>query len=357
MPSRRWLLVAAGVLVVCLAGLVWQLGRLPGISGTTDRWADVPLNQVQVVGTHNSYHQRLTAQERRYARLAGPAENRLEYAYPSIGQQLRDGARVLELDLYPDPAGGLYARPLIRRLAGLGPLPGLTQPGTKVLHIADADYRSSCPTLSGCLAELAGFSRDQPHHSPVFVMVEFKSTEPRLERLGGARSGPWDAAALATVDAEISAALGGGVITPDEVRRPGRTLEQSVLAGAWPTIGQARGATVFAMLNPPGPVRDAYLAGHRDLSGRQMFTDAEPGQPDAAILKRDDPGAADIPGLVARGYLVRTRADGSDLALARASGAQLISTDTAGPVATVLRCDPVSAGAACPVEPPRSDRK
>jgi len=361
----RLAVVAGLVVLACLGVLAWQLAR-PGAAQRS--WSGVRLNQIQVLGTHNSYHQRLTAQERRYARLAGSQESSLDYAYPSVAAQLRAGARVLELDLYPDPTGGRYAHPLIRRLAGLPPLPGLDQPGTKVLHIADADYRSSCPTLSGCLAELAEFDRAQPEHSPVFVMLELKSSQARVVGLGGARSPAWDAATLGTVDAEISSALGDRVVRPDDVRRAGSTLEQSVLAGGWPSVAAARGQTVFAMLNPPGPVRTAYLAGHPDLAGREVFTNAEPGQPDAAFLKRDDPRSTDggsIATLVSRGYLVRTRADDAGaLAVARASGAQLISTNSIAPITdsgsraapgdgaagplNVVRCDPVSAGPGCP---------
>ncbi len=351
------------VLVAAGAG-VWRVTRTRESPG-----ASVRINQLQFDGTHNSYHQQLSSREATIARLASPDAGQLDYGFPLIGDQLRSGIRVLELDLWPDPNGGLYADPLIRRLAGLGRLPGLDAPGTKVLHIADVDYRTSCPTLVACLNELAAFDRAEPAHTPVFVMLEFKRSDPRLVEIGGVRSAPWDAAALATVDAEIARVLGDRVITPDDVRRPGRTLEQSVLDGGWPTLDRARGRTLFAMADPPGPVRDTYLAAHPGLEGRMVFTQAEPGQPDAAVLKRDEPTGADattIPDLVRRGYLVRTRADdgpadAARLAAARASGAQLVSTDHPetlgaptgrdgpGDLAStgLVRCNPVSAPTRC----------
>ena len=371
-------MLAAGALALVVAAgaaLTWRVAG-PGPDAGALR-----IDQLQYVGTHNSYHQELSDREQAIARLASTDAGQLDYAFPPLPDQLRSGLRVFELDLYPDPSGGRYADPLIRRLAGLGRLPGLDAPGTKVLHLVDADYRSSCATLVDCLGQLRAFDREQPEHTPVFVLLEFKTSDARLVELGGVRSAPWDAAALDTVDTEISGVLGKAVITPDDVRRPGKTLEQSVLSGGWPTLRAARGRTLFAMVNPPGPVRDAYLAGHADLAGRQVFTDAEPGQPDAAVLKRDDPTAdpGQIADLVRRGYLVRTRADDGPadparLAAARASGAQLVSTDhpdevgagdpaaaggAAGP-AGLVRCGPVSApercGAALAAEDGRSAR-
>jgi hypothetical protein len=98
-----------------------------------------------------------------------------------------------------------------------------------------------------------------------------------------------------------------------------------------------------------------------------LFTDAEPDEPDAAFIERNDGLAADISELVQKGYLVRTRTD-SDTKQARtndtstrdamiASGAQILSTDypvneparwTGNFVVTlpgkvVARCNPVNA--------------
>ena len=108
-----------------------------------------------------------------------------------------------------------------------------------------------------------------------------------------------------------------------------------MLAGNWPTLKSARGKVIFLMdQRPVGPI---YLEGHPSLRGRALFTNAEPGQPDAAFIERNDGPAEDIAALVQKGYLVRTRTD-SDTKEARtnattrrdammASGAQILSTD------------------------------
>ena len=116
------------------------------------------------------------------------------------------------------------------------------------------------------------------------------------------------------------------MITPDDVRGARATLEEAVLDDGWPTLGQSRGKVMFLMDNG-GPYRSRYLAGHPSLEGRVLFTNAEPGQPDAAFVKRND-AIADFdrhPALVEQGYVVRTRAD-ADTVEARTDD----TTDPAG---------------------------
>jgi hypothetical protein len=112
------------------------------------------------------------------------------------------------------------------------------------------------------------------------------------------------------------------------------------------------------------------LAGHPSLRGRVLFTNTDPGQPDAAFVERDNGTPASIDALVKRGYLVRARSDfntdaGRNNDTTRrddllSSGAQIISTDfplsepapwsgyTVGlPRGLPARCNPVSTHAGC----------
>lgn len=92
-------------------------------------------------------------------------------------------------------------------------------------------------------------------------------------------------------------------------------------------------------MDETGPKRDTYRAGHPSLARRVLFTNAEPGSPDAAFVILNDAvrDSAKIRAYVQKGYLVRTRAD-SNTKEARASdfrsfeaaqraGAQIITTD------------------------------
>jgi Phosphoinositide phospholipase C, Ca2+-dependent len=307
------------------------------------------MNEIQVIGTHNSYHRELSPAERAaHDAVYGGApiyQGFLAYSHASLPNQLgRQGVRGLELDLYPDPAGGLYANPLLRQRLAFGPLMDRDwyRPGIKILHTHDLDYNSNCVRLLSCLRLVRRWSRANRGHVPLLVMLELKGTDPVAGPAGGVAVPPWDGAALKALDAEIRSVFRPDeLITPDDVRRRGLTLSQSVLRRGWPALRRARGKVVFLMDNNPGRISAAYLRRRPNLEGRVLFTNARPGTPEAAFVKRNEPtGAANlrrIRRLVRAGYLVRTRSDiplatvtSGDRAQLRAalrSGAQLVSTD------------------------------
>jgi hypothetical protein len=326
------------------------LAVAPGSVVANGASADRPLrmNEIQVIGTHNSYHRELSPSEQAaHDAVYGGApvyENFLAYSHASLPNQLGlQGMRGLELDLYPDPSGGLYANPLLRRRLGVGPLmdPEWSRPGIKVLHTHDLDYNSTCVRLVSCLRLVRTWSRANSGHVPLLVMLELKGTDPVAGPAGGVVVPPWDRVALGRLDAEIRSVFDADeLITPDDVRRRGLTLRQSVLRRGWPALRQARGQVVFLMDNDPGAISAAYLRGRPNLEGRVLFTNARPRARDAAFVKRNEPtgqGLRQIRRLVRAGYLVRTRSDiplatvksGSRAQLRAAirSGAQLVSTD------------------------------
>jgi hypothetical protein len=344
MPRRRARTALGLALVVGVAAT-------PGPATGNGAPAKGPLrmNEIQVIGTHNSYHRELSPAERAaHDAVYGGApiyQGFLAYSHASLPNHLgRQGVRGLELDLYPDPAGGLYANPLLRQRLAAGPLMDRDwyRPGIKILHTHDLDYNSTCVRLVSCLRLVRRWSRANRGHVPLLVMLELKGTDPVAGPAGGVAVPPWNGAALNTLDAEIRSVFRGDeLITPDDVRRRGLTLNRSVLQRGWPALRRARGKVVFLMDNDPGQISAAYLRRRPSLEGRVLFTNARPGTPDAAFVKRNNPtGAANlrrVRRLVRAGYLVRTRSDiplatvtSGDRAQLRAalrSGAQLVSTD------------------------------
>jgi hypothetical protein len=344
MPRRPTLLM----LTLAVAALACTAA--PSLAAKRDRAAQrsLRMNEIQVIGTHNSYHRELTKPERAaHDAIYGGApiyDGFLAYSHASLPNQLaRQGARGLELDLFPDPAGGLYANPLLRQRLAVGPLtdPEWYRPGIKVLHTADLDYKSTCIRLVTCLELVRNWSRVNTRHVPLLVLLELKGTDPVAGANGGVVVPPWDGPALDALDAEIRTVFRPSeLITPDDVRRRGLTLEGSIAERGWPALRWARGRVMFLMDNDPGAISAAYTAGRPSLQGRVLFTNSRPGRPDAAFVKRNDPAGANlaqIEGLVRRGYVVRTRSDEplgtvtsgdqSRLLAALASGAQLVSTD------------------------------
>ena len=163
-------LLAAGVLVVALASC--QL--LP----QEDIEQAVHINEIQTMGSHNSYHVIATVPERQLRRSvigAGP-ETELTYEHRPLDVQLQsEKIRQIELDVFDDPDGGLYADPLIRQVTGGGAYdPVMEQPGIKVLHAQDVDYHSSCLTLQACLTTVQQWSDAHPTHMPVAILIELK---------------------------------------------------------------------------------------------------------------------------------------------------------------------------------------
>jgi hypothetical protein len=305
----------------------------------------VRINQLQMIGSHNSYHRELSATEQKVQQAQNPGSVDLWYSHASIPAQLEDqNVRTLELDLFPDPAGGLYTYPLIRKLTGQGPLtdPELAKPGIKVMHIPDFDYNTNCRSFVLCLRQVKTWSDQHPNSTPVVIQLELKQSDPNVVAAGGVKAPPWDLTNLNSIDTEIRSVFSEDkLLSPDDVRKPGLSLEQSVLSKGWPTVGQARGKVMFFFDNGgEGEIRDLYRTGKPNLEGRAVFTRGPEGQPDAAITEVNDPrGAnqAEIQRLVKKGYLIRTRSDEplatiranetSRVGIALASGAQWVTTD------------------------------
>jgi hypothetical protein len=341
---------------------------------------ELRMNQIQFLGTHNSYHSGLAPGEMAVLRKQNPqSAESLAYRHPSIEAQLDAGVRQLELDVYGDTKGGLFADPLFLRLAAQeGPVEKMPddwvsvmkRPGIKVLHASDVDFRSHCPTLVGCLQTIRTWSKAHPRHLPIYIQIETKTGRARP---GYVETEPWTKAALDALDSEIrSVFTAGEVVTPDEVRGAHNTLVEAVLRDDWPTLDRARGRVVFVF--DQENVTPLYIEGHPALRGRMVFTNAKPRDPDAAFVKVNNPTAPAIPDLVRKGYLVRTMVDGGVQAVRSgdtkrreagiASGAQILSTDypfdwkAEGSNYSVtlggekVRCNPVNAPRPCVVKAP-----
>jgi hypothetical protein len=335
--------------------------------------AQIRLNEIQVIGSHNSYHAGLAPSEAAWLRKVNPkAADGLEYKHPALDAQLSSGVRQVEIDIYADTAGGRYSHPANVRFVSAMGLPAdppfdpnglFLKPGFKVMHAQDVDYRSNCQPLTGCLAVILNWSTAHPGHLPIFVLLETKEGRSRPEYQVDPEK--FTTSVFDDLDKEIRSVFEPGrMIVPDDVRGRHATLEKAVLAGEWPTLESALGKVVFLLdQRKAGP---AYLAGHSSLQGRVIFTNAEPGSPDAAFVEVNDPleDPALIPALVRKGYLVRTRTD-ADTVQARTgetkqrdaaleSGAQILSTDypfdekaswsgfsVSFPKGGIARCNPV----------------
>jgi hypothetical protein len=340
---------------------------------------DLRMNQIQFVGTHNSYHVGLAPGEMALLQKLNPrAAESLAYKHPKIESQLDAGVRQLELDVWGDTNGGLFADPLFLRMAAqegrADPMPAgwaeaIRRPGFKVLHANDVDFRSHCWTLVACLQDIRKWSKAHPGHVPIYIQLENKTGR---QRPGGTKPEALSKATMDSLDAEIRSVFAASeIVTPDDVRGTHKTLEEAVLQDGWPKLDWARSKVVFVL--DQERVTPFYTDGHPLLEGRMMFTNGKPGTPDAAFVKLNDPTSPEISKLVSKGYLVRTMTDGGARAVrtgdgtrrdqGMASGSQILSTDypfdwrAEGSGYNVaipgkVRCNPVNAPKNCAVRPP-----
>ncbi len=260
------------------------------------------LNQIQFVGSHNSYKKLMLPEHHQALEQRNPeAALSLDYVHLPLTEQLGLGIRKLELDVFV--RGDNFV----------------------VGHVQDIDMQSHCSALEECLRILKRWSSENPSHVPIWV--SFNAKDQPIESLS--LPAPFDDLAFTRLDKVLQRELSDRLISPRDVKT------KEVARPNWPTLDAARGKFLL-ILDEGGAKAETYLHGWRN---RPMFVSVEPSHPAAAVMVINDPiGQFDhIQQMVKAGYLVRTRAD-ADTAEARrndtirrdaafASGAHAVSTD------------------------------
>ena len=306
---------------------------------------NLPLNHIQVIGSHNSYKQAIDAPLWQILKNTNPnLANSIDYSHISILEQLNMGLSNLEIDIYADAKGGKYAHPhgldMEKEQPGVQPYDPekqMLEPGFKICHIQEIDFRSYYLTFKSCLQDLEKWSDAHPGHNPIFITMNAK--DQAIDKPGFTIPEKFTPEVFAQLDKVIQEELGKDkLITPDQVRGKYNTLESAVQQGNWPKLKEAKGKFLF-VLDENDEKRTTYIKDHASLKGRVLFANAEPGTPEAAIIILNNPkkDSDKIKELVKKGYIVRTRAD-ADTEQARnndrtqfeaacQSGAQIITTD------------------------------
>ncbi|MCB9032403.1 MAG: hypothetical protein H6553_01045 [Chitinophagales bacterium] len=310
------------------------------------RFEALPINQIQYIGSHNSYRLRTTDKLFDFAQKLKPILSPLglnpdewDYTHLPITEQLDLGLRTFELDIYNDPSGGKFYNRAGNALVGLPVASGidaLKKPGMKIIHIPDMDYNTHYYTFVDALAGIRNWSIQHPSHLPIFIMVELKDFSIGNVLPFFAKALPFDESAMNKVDEEINGVFDRTnlLFTPDDLRKSYPNIKTALETEGWPTVKAMRGKIIIIAYH-----NDAYLTNHPNLENRKMFMYVNEDSPNAAFIIKDGSQDSydDIQRLVNQGYIVRTRADaGTDEArtedytnmnAAFTSGAQLISTD------------------------------
>jgi len=301
------------------------------------------MNEIQVIGTHNSYHVAPEEEFRQVVLKVWPEAHEWNYTHPPLDVQLENGVRSFELDLFN------------------------FEKGYRVMHAPHYDPESNCPQFKQCLETVVAWSDAHPGHVPISFLLEVKE---KTHGLVLPPLPPLRKKEIERIDEEIRAVVSEEkLLTPDDVRGDAETLAEAVTERGWPLLDDVRGK-MFFVLHESGAMRDWYTEGRPSLEGRAMFVRSQAGRPDAAVLIYDNPYTDRIPKHVEQGYIVRTRADAGlwqgkrgetdrrDTALA--SGAHIVSTDfppgeqyedtgyvVRFPDQNAARCNPVNAPRGC----------
>jgi len=337
----------------------------------------LPMNNIQAVGSHNSY--KLPIPEPELALIRQYNERSaytLDYSHLPLTEQLELGLRQIELDIVYDPAGGRFANPLLpaqtAKLANAQPYnnENMLKPGFKVLHSQDIDVRSNCDTWIICLTEIKTWSDANPHHVPILIMFNAKTGGSAYP--GVKQALPFDAEAFTDLDAEIESVFPAHkLITPDLIRGEAATLREGVLTNGWPSLEAVRGRVFFALDEGAEKV-NIYSRGQSSLQGLPVFVNSVSEMADHAAyftINNPEQDFARIQSAVQAGFIVRTRADANTTEArenrtsrrdaAFDSGAQYISTDyyvprldfsdysVALPGGAPARCNPLLVGTNC----------
>ena len=301
------------------------------------------LNQTQVIGSHNSYKIGIEKPLMDMILSERPEAKGLDYTHIPITQQLDLGLRSLEIDVLYDPDGGRFSKPKgldMLKAQGMEAKPysadPMKDPGFKVLHIPDIDFRTHCSTFKVCLSDIRDWSKSHSDHLPIIITINPKSSG--LDRPGFTKVIPFDAKVLDALDKEIFEIFKTiELITPSQVKGRKKTLRQAIVVNGWPDLAKARGKVLF-VLDAGKELTELYLAGDEDYA-KPMFSNTDPENPHAAFFIMNDPvkQEKDIVDRVKMGFMVRTRSDAdtreartgdkSRFEAAIRSGAQVITTD------------------------------
>jgi hypothetical protein len=269
---------------------------------------DLKLNEIKMLASHNSYKKNSTALGRFFVKLGSSAEeaDSLNYSYKTLTQQFRAGIRSMEFDLR------------------------LRKTQFTLTHVPLVDNSSVAPDFSMALEEIELYSRYNPNHVPIIILIEIKDDwmilDHALQKI--------DQEKLIILNTLIKEKLGDTLFQPKDMILENMTLKETITDFSWPSLSSLRGKVIMVL--HPGGFTDDYVDIDPTLFDLAMFPGVYSDQVSrdySAFVVENNPESAQIPLLVSQNFIVRTRID-SDLYFstelmqaALLSGAQILTSD------------------------------
>lgn len=273
------------------------------------------LNELTVIGTHNSY-QLLTYFPRRalhgilYYATSKSQYDKYDFEMDTLTQQLENGVRKLEIDIETVDDGE------IRFI---------------VTHDPITDNVSSCYDFEKALEEISMWSDNNPGHLPVYLLIEPKSDVKSIKNMKN-----FTLQYALEFDNVLRNVLGYRLLTPSIAMGEYESLEKMRMADGWPTLRECAGKII--VLLHPCDVTDEYIDVDSSIKTQAMFPVLNSDEADSSygsfVLMNDPIAACEYREFAdKKNLIVRTRADDypdfSDerYAATDKSGAQIVTTD------------------------------
>lgn len=277
----------------------------------------VRINEIAVLGTHNSYQLLPTAQKytfEKYMMLlsGGKKGNKLNFEMDTYTEQLQRGVRNLEIDIETVDEDG--------------------EVSFIVTHHPITDNVSSAYDFAKGLEEIALWSDNNPKHLPVYLLIEPKADIDEINNMKN-----FSSQYAKQLDEVISEVLGDRLLTPKKAMGKYESLEKMRLADKWPTLEDAAGKII--VLLHPCDVTQQYIDADTTISVQAMFPVLRFDDIDksyASFILDNEPDQAtknNKKTVDEKNLMVRTRADNypdfSDdrYSLADSCGSHIITTD------------------------------
>ena len=253
----------------------------------------VKINEIAVIGTHNSYQMIPTPQKYIYEKFmmfisSGKKGTKLNFEMDPYTVQLEYGIRNLEIDIETVDKDGEIS--------------------FIVTHSPISDNTSSAYDFAKGLSEIALWSDNNPNHLPVYLLIEPKGEVPSINNMKD-----FSAEYAKKLDEIIRDSLGDRLLTPKQTIGKYRSFEEMRTADAWPSLKDAAGKII--VLLHPCDVTDEYISSDTSLASQAMFPmlrfeDID--KPYASFILDNDPDAATENNKITieeKKLMVRTRAD------------------------------------------------
>ena len=253
----------------------------------------VKLNEMAVMGTHNSYQLLGTLPKQGLMKTLqiisfGLVENKAVFEMDTFTEQLEQGIRNLEIDIETvDDEGDV---------------------SFIVTHKAIIDNVSSAYNLAKGLEEIAMWSDNNPGHLPVYLLIEPKDDVPSINNMKN-----FSLEYALELDKVLRQVLGDRLFTPQQVMGDYESFEEMRKADGWPTLKESAGKII--VLLHTCDVTQEYIDTDTSIKTQAMFPMLLFGdidKPYASFILDNDPVIASENNkktVDENNLMVRTRAD------------------------------------------------